>query len=307
MSAPMSDACVLALPGSEDCADRIAACLGDARVAVESRRFPDGERYLRVAGEVAGRDAIVVARLREPDPQLPALLFLADALRDLGAASVGLVAPYLPYMRQDARFRPGEAVTSHSVAKWIGGTFDWLATVDPHLHRIARLDALYRLPCAVVPSAPAIALWLQHHVARPHVVGPDAESVQWAREVAALVPCGASVLRKTRTGDRAVRIELPDLAPLAGRTPVLVDDIVSSAHTLAEAVRALRAAGLAAPVCVAVHAVFADGARELLADAGAAQVASCNTLVHPSNAIDVLPALAEAARALRAEARRPRR
>ena len=299
----MSRPLVLASPGAAEAAARLAACLDAEVVPVESRRFPDGESYLRVAGEVAGREAIVVARLRDPDPQLPALLFLADTLRELGAASVGLVAPYLPYMRQDARFRPGEAVSSRSLAKWLDGAFDWLATVDPHLHRVSGLAALYRIPTAVVPSAAAIALWVQRHVARPHIVGPDAESAQWAREVAALVPCGASVLRKTREGDRAVRLELPDLAPLAGRTPVLVDDIVSSAHTAAEAVRALRGAGLDAPVCIAVHAVFAEGAEALLAAAGTARVASCNTLAHPSNAIDVWPALAEAVRALREEAR----
>jgi ribose-phosphate pyrophosphokinase len=77
---------------------------------------------------------------------------------------------------------------------------------------------------------------------------------------------------------------------------VLVDDIIASANTLATAVRALRAAGLDAPVCVGVHALFADQGAALLRAAGAGRVATCNTLRHPSNAIDVSAALAEAVR-----------
>jgi len=287
---------VAPLPPAQACADRIAARLGAAICPIESRRFPDGEIHLRVAGDVAGFDVAVVAQLREPDPQLPGLLFLADALRELGARHVGLVAPYLPYMRQDMRFQPGEAITSRSFAKLVSAAFDWLVTVDPHLHRHASLDALYRIPTAVVPSAPAIAAWIQAHVAKPHLIGPDEESRQWVAEVAALAGCPHAVLRKHRSGDRQVEIDMPDLAAVRGRTPVLVDDIISSAHTLAAVARELQAVGLPAPVCVGVHAVFADGAAEVLRAAGVTRVVSANTLPHPTNAIDVLGALAEAVR-----------
>jgi ribose-phosphate pyrophosphokinase len=292
-------ACVIALPGADACAERLATRLHLPRCRLDSRRFPDGERYLRVVDDVRDRDVIVVVQLRDPDPQLPGLLFLADLLRELGAARVGLVAPYLPYMRQDTRFQPGEAITSRSLAHWIGAKFDWMATVDPHLHRVPKLDDLYRIPTAVVPSAAAIAMWVQGHVSRPHIVGPDAGSGQWAAEVADFVGCGHMVLDKHRHGDRDVEIALTDVAGLRGHTPVLVDDIIASGHTMASAVRQLRAAGVAPPVCIGVHAVFTDGADALLQRAGAARVVTCNTLPHPSNAIDVTEALAEAVRVLR--------
>lgn len=282
------------MPGAQACATALARHLGTRVTALESRRFPDGEIYLRVLGDVAGRHIAVVAQLRDPDPQLPGLLFLADALRDLGATGVGLVAPYLPYMRQDTRFRPGEAITSRSFARIVSAAFDWLATVDPHLHRVASLDALYAIRSAAVPSAPAIARWVQAEVAQPQIVGPDEESAQWVAEVARLAGCPFSVLRKQRRGDREVEIAWADTAALRGRTPVLVDDIVSSGQTLATAVRVLRAAGLAAPVCVGVHALFDPEAVANVLAAGAARVVSCNTLPHPSNAIDLTAALAQA-------------
>lgn len=289
---------IISLPGSQACADHLAERMHAPRSGLESRRFPDGEVYLRVLGEVQGSDVAVVAQLREPDAQIPGLLFLADALRDLGAARVGLVAPYLPYMRQDARFRPGEAVTSISFAKLVSAAFDWLVTVDPHLHRHATLTEIYRIPSEVVPSAPAIAAWVQTHVKRPHLIGPDEESVQWVREVAGFIGCPYEVLRKERRGDREVVLTLPELDALQGRTPVLVDDIISSAHTLAEAVRALRARGSAPPVCVGVHALFAGDGAALLQAAGAARVVTCNTLAHASNAIDVMGAVGEAVKVL---------
>jgi ribose-phosphate pyrophosphokinase len=289
---------VAAYPGSERCGDSMARWLGASLCRLESRRFPDGEIYLRVVDDVEGRHVAVVAQLRDPDPLLPGLLFLADALRELGAASVGLVAPYLPYMRQDKRFRPGEALASRSFAKLVSTAFAWMVTVDPHLHRIPSLDAIYGIPTSVVRSAPAIAAWVQTQVEQPHLVGPDEESRQWVCEVAALAGCPYVVLRKHRRGDRSVELTLPDLHALRGRTPVLVDDIVSSGQTMAATVGRLRADGLAAPVCIGVHALFAGDAFERLQAAGAARIVSCNTLQHPSNAIDVTDLMAGSVRAM---------
>lgn len=289
---------MVAMPGSERCGEQIAEHLGAAQCRLESRRFPDGEIYLRLLDEVQGRHVAVVAQLRDPDPQLPGLLFLADALRELGASSVGLVAPYLPYMRQDTRFHAGEAVTSRSFAKLVSNAFGWLVTVDPHLHRVASLGAIYDLRAVVVPSAPSIAAWVRTEVTQPHIVGPDEESEQWVSEVAARAGCPYSVLRKHRSGDRSVQLTVPNLDALRGRTPVLVDDIIASGQTMATTVRELVAMGFAAPICVGVHAVFAGDAFAALRKAGGARVVSCNTLAHPTNAIDVTTALAESVRTM---------
>jgi ribose-phosphate pyrophosphokinase len=289
---------VVAMPGSEHCGGLLAERLGAARCGLESRRFPDGEIYLRLLDEVQGLHVAVVAQLRDPDPQLPGLLFLADALRELGASSVGLVAPYLPYMRQDTRFHAGEAITSRSFAKLASNAFTWLVTMDPHLHRVASLDAIYDLRAVVVQSAESIAAWVRAEVMHPHIVGPDEESEQWVCDVAARAGCSYSVLRKHRSGDRSVELTLPNLDALRGRTPVLVDDIISSGQTMATTVRELVAMGFAAPICVGVHPVFAGAALAVLQAAGAARVVSCNTLPHPTNAIDVTIPLAEAVRTL---------
>ena len=287
---------VVALAGARAAA-ALAARLDAPLCRLESRAFADGETHLRLHDDVAGCTVALVAELRDPDPQLAALLFAADLLHEMGASHVALVAPYLPYMRQDTRFHPGEAVTSRSFARLLSTACDSLITVDPHLHRHRSLDAIYTIPSTVVRSAPAIAAWVRHEVARPFIVGPDAESERWASAVAALAGCAYRVLAKQRRGDRDVEIELPDLGALRDGTPVLVDDIVSTAGTLATAVEALSRAGCRPAVCVGVHAVFVDGALDRLRDAGAARVITCNTLAHATNGIDLDDALAAAVRA----------
>jgi hypothetical protein len=164
----------LGLPGSEAAAQGLAGLVGGDVAKVETRKFPDEETYVRVDGDVADGDCIVVAQMVRPDEQLMPLVFLADALRDLGAARVGLVLPYLPYMRQDTRFLPGEAITSRSFARLLSSSADWLVTVDPHLHRYASLDELYTLRSHVVSSSDAIAEWVQREVPAPLIIGPDA-------------------------------------------------------------------------------------------------------------------------------------
>ena len=284
---------VLPAPGHESLGSSLASSLGASCGTLESRRFPDGERYVRLVDDVAGASVVIAASLRDPDQQLATLLFLADAARDLGAARVGLAAPYLAYLRQDRRFHPGEAVTSRTFARVISGSFDWIATVDPHLHRYASLDEVYTIPSAVAHAAADLSAWIRGHVQDPIVIGPDSESAQWVEEVARGSAAPFAVLAKTRHGDRDVEIDLVG-TQVGARTPVLVDDIVSSARTMAVAVRELQLRGARPPVCVGVHAILADGAEESLREAGVAGFVTANTVAHATNGIDVIPAFARA-------------
>lgn len=293
------NALVLALPGSERMAQRLSELAGVPIGIIESRRFPDGEAYVRLETDCAGRIVVLVCTLDRPDEKFLRLVFLADAVRDLGAIGVGLIAPYLAYLRQDRRFRAGEAITSRTFAALVSGHVDWLVTVDPHLHRYNSLAEIYGVPTSVVHAAPALAEWIGAHVDRPLVVGPDAESQQWVQDVAARAGAPFVVLAKIRHGDRHVDVSAPDVDACRahrGCTPVVLDDIVSSARTMVEAVGRLRAAGLGPPVCVGVHAVLAPGTEQAILDAGARAVVTTTSIAHPTNAIDLGPLLSSALR-----------
>jgi ribose-phosphate pyrophosphokinase len=286
---------VVAIPGSEDHAGKLARALGVELVEPELRRFPDGELYVRLP-KAAEHVVLCGSLYPAPAERFMELALIAGTARDLGAKRVGLVAPYLAFMRQDAAFADGEGVTARYFARLVSGVIDWMVTVDPHLHRLPSLANVYTIPTAVARAAPAIADWVRREVAEPVLVGPDAESEQWVAAVAAACDAPFEICTKTRRGDRDVSIDLRG-RKWNGHTPVLVDDIVSTGKTMIEATRVLRAAGASAPMCVAIHAVFADALHAELAAAGAAGIVTCNTIPHATNQICVAESIAEATRA----------
>lgn len=286
-------ALMVPLPGNEKLTDDLAHRVGGDVATLVTRTFPDGESYLRYETPVAGRSVVLVCTLDRPDDKLLPLLFAAAAARDLKAAKVGLIAPYLAYMRQDRRFQPGEAITSNAFAKIVSGGIDWLLTVDPHLHRHSSLADIYSVPAEVVHAAPLISGWIRSFVERPLLIGPDAESEQWVAAVAEAAEAPHLVLHKIRHGDREVEVSVPDVVRWRSHTPVIVDDIVSTAQTMIETIGHLKRAGMQPPVCIAVHGIFAGTAYDELIAAGAGKVVTTNTVAHLSNAIDVVPLLAD--------------
>jgi ribose-phosphate pyrophosphokinase len=280
-------------PDSSRFALALARSTGFAVARVEVHRFPDGESLVRV-DHPAGDDAIVVRSLHTPNAKLLEVLLAADALRRAGARRVTLVAPYLPYMRQDRVFAPGEPVSQRVVGALLGGAFDRVLTVEAHLHRVRHLADIVPGAARSLSAAPALAAWIAPSPAPVLVVGPDAESAPWVGAIARRAGIAWAVGRKERLGDRRVRIHLPALPPL--RRAVIVDDIASTGATLAATARALYRAGLAVVDVVAVHAIFAPGALARIRRAGVRRTVSCDTIPHPTNRIGLAPLVAAALR-----------
>ncbi len=283
---------LIPLPGNEKMAERLAGLLDGEMRMPEMRHFPDGETYFRLDVDLHGRRVALVCTLDHPDAKFLPLLFAARTASDQGAASVGLVAPYLAYMRHDRRFHPGEALSSKLFASLLSPQIDWLVTVDPHLHRIHSLETIYEVPTRVLHAAGAIAHWIAHEVDKPVLIGPDAESVQWVCEVARTTGAPVVVLHKNRGGDPDVAVSPPALSPFMERTPVLVDDIISTGRTMIATLNELNAAGMKPAVCVGVHGIFADGAYDDLKAAHPARIVTTNAVAHESNALDIAPLLA---------------
>lgn len=285
---------LLSFPLQQPFAEGMASSL-QARIGrLDWRRFPDGESLVAIDEDLAGASVAVVASLHHPDEMALALYFAAATAREFGAHKVGLIAPYLGYMRQDKRFHPGEAVSAPLFARFLEQKFDWLVTADPHLHRNPKLSTLYRMPARAVATAPAVADWIRDNVPGAIVIGPDSESEQWVADIARRAGVPHQVLKKIRHGDRDVEVSLPDAAAARGRTPVIVDDIVSSGRTVIETLGHLKRLGLPPAICVAIHAVFAGDAYQQLLTAGAARVVSTDSITHASNAIAIAALLAHA-------------
>lgn len=258
------------------------------------RHFPDGESLLAIKDEVAGADVALFCSLKQPDMKALPLRFAAQTARELGARRVGLIAPYLAYMRQDKRFHAGEALSADVFARFLEQTVDWLVTVDPHLHRIPSLERFFRIPATQVAAAPSIADWIRRKVSRPLLIGPDSESAQWVADVARAAHAPYEVLHKIRHGDRDVEVSLPRAEHLRGYTLVLVDDIVSSGRTLVVTLDQLKKLGLPSALCVVIHPLFSGDAWEALKAAGARGIVSTDSIAHPSNAISLAIPIADA-------------
>lgn len=272
-------------------ATQIAKAAGMALACISRHRFPDGELKLRLPDTLPPR-VTLLRSLHQPNEKLLELLLVARTARTLGGEHLTLVAPYLAYMRQDIAFQPGEAVSQRIVGGFLADLFDAVITVDPHLHRISTLQEAIPAPQAIVLSgAPLLADWIALHRKHPLLVGPDEESAQWIAQAAKRHGFDFAVCHKIRHGDRSVEATLPH-ADIAGRAVVLLDDIASSGHTLASVTRLLMAAGAATVDVAVTHALFADGAVDLIKEAGVSSIWSTDCIPHPSNVVSMTPLIA---------------
>ncbi len=277
---------------------RLAEALGVSAACIERHRFPDDELRLRLPlaeGQPLPAQVVLYRSLDRPNDKLVELLLVSVEARRLGVPRLLLVAPYLAYMRQDIAFNPGEVVSQTIVGPFSAEHYDALVTVDPHLHRIERLQQAVPLGEAALTlsGAPMLARLIAERRERPLLIGPDAESQQWIESAAAQFGYDHGVCSKIRHGDRDVEIQLPAL-PFKGRQVVLLDDVASSGRTLAGAARLLLAAGAVSVDVAVTHALFAGDALAVIKAAGVGEVWCSDCIAHPSNAFAMAPLLAGA-------------
>ena len=286
---------LLAFDDEAHLATPLAGALGVPLQWVARHRFPDGESRLRLPPQLPPRVALLRG-LQRPNEKLVELMIAALAARELGAERLTLVCPYLAYMRQDMAFQPGEAVSQRHVGQALAAWFDAVITVDPHLHRVASMDEVVPGRRGVALSAaPLLGAWAARHAHRPLLLGPDEEAAPWVRSAALAQGLEHATCVKQRSGDREVRVALPDV-DVAGREVVLIDDVASTGRTLAVTAEALVARGAAAVDVAVTHALFVDDALAHLARAGVRHVWSTDSVVHASNAVSLVPLLADALR-----------
>lgn len=286
---------LLAFDDEMTLAGRLAAEVGWTLHAVQRHRFPDGETRLRLPPGLPARVGLLRS-LNDPNAKLTELLLAGWGARELGAARVDLVCPYLAYMRQDLAFTPGEVVSQRHIGRLLAMAFDTVVTVDPHLHRVATLDE-------VVPGRRGIALsaaallgdWVARQVPGALLVAPDEEAEQWVAAAARAAGLAFVVSHKERRGDRDVTVRVPDAA-VQGRAVVLLDDVASTGRTLIDAARTLLARGAATVDVAVTHGLFVGDALAGLAAAGVRRVWCTDTVPNAHACVSVVALLAQALR-----------
>lgn len=276
-------------------AQALAEKCGAALGLIDVHRFPDGESLITAPPEAraAGGTVALYRSLYDPNAKLTEVMLAAQAIRTLGAKTLILIAPYLPYMRQDKAFAPGQAVSQSALGAYLGGIFDTIVTIEAHLHRTSSLDHVFApAQVLVIGAGHAIAQSLRNHTSIPTVVvGPDEESEHLIKEVVEILGTSWFTARKVRHGDNDVKVTLPPDLKIEGHPVVIVDDIISSGGTVAELAKALKHAGAGAISAYAVHALFDQRAAFVMRRAGVSEIKSMSTIPHTTNAIDIVDLL----------------
>ena len=290
--APRAKGLLLGFPEYGGPARDLAAAAGLDFAQIDVHYFPDGESCIRLPEHIP--EHIVICRsLNQPNEKLIELILAASTARELGAEKVTLVAPYLCYMRQDRAFHPGEAISQQIVGGLLAVYFDEVVTVDPHLHRVHRLeDAVPVAKALALRATDAMSTYLDGRIENPILIGPDEESEQWVAAIAKQNGLEFHVAGKQRFGDSDVRVSLP-VADYQGRHVVLVDDVASTGHTLEAACNELKPYQPASITVMVTHALFVGDALERIRLAGAHEIWSCDSVTHPTNRIGLAESLAQ--------------
>ncbi|PJZ58657.1 ribose-phosphate diphosphokinase [Leptospira barantonii] len=253
----------------------------------EFGKFPDGESKLRIDEELKDSEVYLLCSLDRPDSKIIPLIFFCETAKSLGARKIHLISPYLCYMRQDKSFHLGEGVSARYFANLISRYVDSIVTIDPHLHRIKRLEEVFSIPSRVLHATTLFAEYIQKNIRNPVLIGPDEESSQWVREVAEISKSPYTVLEKNRKGDWDVEVSTPKIEAYLDHTPVLIDDIVSTGRTLIQTISHLKKLKMSDPICLCVHGIFSENSFQELSQSGVQTIVTTNTVLHSSNGIDV--------------------
>jgi len=278
---------LFALEASHELGCAVAGALGRPLAAHEEREFEDGEHKARPLDPVGGADVYVVQSLhggpaQSANDKLCRLLFFIGALKDAGAARVTAVVPYLCYARKDRRTKPGDPVTTRYVAQVLEavGT-DAIVTLE--VHNPAAFENAARCRAVTLTTTP---LFVDFAGALPDerlcVVSPDPGGVKRAelfREALEAVS-GRSIGKGFADKRRSAGVVSGDLfvGDVGDATVLVVDDLISTGHTLLRAARAARLAGARRVLALVTHGLFMAGSSEVLADQAIEQIVLTDTV-----------------------------
>ena len=245
-------------------AEHLSLRLGQAQVT----KFSDGETAVEIEENVRGHDVFLVQSTCAPtNDNLMELMVLADALRRASATRITAVIPYFGYARQDRRPRSARVpITAKVVANMLASVrVDRLLTVDLHADQI---QGFFDMPVDNVYASPILLgdIWRQSH---PDliIVSPDVGGVVRARALAKRMDdADLAIIDKRRPKANVAKV-MNIIGDVAGRTCILIDDLVDTAGTLCEAAAALKDHGEKKVVAYCTHAVLSGGAAEKLAAA----------------------------------------
>ncbi len=260
-------------------AAEIGELIGKSADGATIRDFADGEIFVRIDRNARGRDVFIVQTTTAPAESIMELLLLIDAARRASAARVTAVVPYFGYGRQDRKDQPRVAIGAKLVANlMVAAGADRVISIDFHQHQI---QGFFDIPVDHLYAAPVITKYFRNlGLDDLVVVAPDVGSAKMARGYGKHLGASFAIIDKRRPKANYSEV-LNVVGDVNGRTCLLVDDMVDTAGTLANAVVALKERGAAAVYAAATHALFSGPAVERLSQAPLEEMVVTNTIAIP--------------------------
>ena len=275
-------------------AHKVARELKLESTKTEFKKFPDGEKYVRILADVEGKEVVFIQSMyKTPDEYLFEYFLVVDTLKDLGAKKVAGVIPYFSYSRQDDRFKPGEAISFKTVAKLIEnvGT-DEIITIDLHLHRVEVLSRVFKIPSKNITVMPFLARYVKENLNLEDliVIGPDEEAEKWAKTVAEELKTDFDILEKERISPTEVVIQ-PKKLNIRGLNVLIIDDIISTGGTIIKTIEVLKKEGAQRIIVACAHPLLINNALPKIYDAGAEMVIGTDTIPSQVSVVGSAPAI----------------
>jgi ribose-phosphate pyrophosphokinase len=274
----------------------LGAPLGRATIG----HFKNGETRVKLDENVRGSDVFVIQPMQAPvNEHLMELLIMLDAVRRSSASRITAVIPYYGYARQEKKSSGREPISAKLVANLLvtAGASRILA-IDLHSPAI---EGFFDIPVDHLRAAPLLADYFHNRgLDNVVVVSPDAGGVGRAEDFRIRIGADLAIIAKKRpAADRPEVIEM--VGDVAGKTAIILDDMISTGSTLVEAAATLRDRGATAIYACASHPLLADGAARKMREAGIARAIVTDTVPlregERDSAIEVIsvaPLLAEA-------------
>jgi ribose-phosphate pyrophosphokinase len=261
-------------------ADEVADCLGIDPTPSKLYDFANGEIMVRFLESVRGCDAFVIQSHTSPINQwIMEQLIMVDALKRASAERITVVTPFFGYARQDKKSRGREPISARLMADLFEKAgADRLMAVDLHT---AQIQGFFDGPVDHLFALPILADYLVEKldVAEVTVVAPDAGRVRVCERWTDRLGCPLAIIHKRRDPDVANQVKVFEVVgEVAGRTCILVDDMIDTGGTIAKAADALFEQGAASVIVAATHGVLSGPAIDILKNSRISEVVITNTL-----------------------------
>ena len=276
---------------SQKLAASIAREMDDVLCPLESRKFPDGERYIRIKGDVDEGVVVVQSTGYPQDENLMELFLILKTIRRMGVEKIRTVIPYFGYGRQEKSFNSGEAISAEAVCQLIqqSGASE-VYSINLHEESICNL---FNVPAYNLSAMPSIARYIKGNIDDPVILAPDKGALGFAHEISEMLNCESDYLEKVRLSPDKVETK-PKNLDVRGRDVVIIDDIISTGGTIVNACSILTEHGANRIVVSCVHPVLVEDALLKIFAAGADDVVGTDTLKSEVSTVSVASLVADA-------------